>query len=290
MRDMVGYGNMVPEIKWPNKAHLALNFVVNYEEGAELTPLNGDRFSETYGVEFSLSKQPKGARHLSMESLFEYGSRSGIWRLLHLFDQELIPLTFFVTGFALTLNPAFSNYLRESEHEVAGHGWRWIDYSGVSKKEEKHHIHLCLSTLSQLTQKDILGWYTGRRSAHTLDLLKELGGLMYHSDSYADDLPYFDDHQLIIPYTLDCNDFRYCTSPGFSHADEFFLHLKNTFDYLYHEKKLALMTIGLHPRISGRPGRTIAIQKFINYVKAFQNVWIARRIDIARYWLNTRIP
>lgn len=286
MRNMQGYGQKGISLKWPNKAHLAINFVINYEEGAELTPLNGDCFAETYGGEFPLASKPKSVRNLSMESLFEYGSRAGIWRLLRLFDAHHIPLTFFITGLALTLNQELANYLRHSQHDMAGHGWRWIDYQSIEPKEEKKHIIQCVRSIEQLTGKQALGWYTGRQSGLTRELLKEVGGFLYLSDSYADDLPYFEERQLIIPYSLDCNDFRYSTNPGFNTADDFLVHLKNTFDYLYQEKRTGLMTIGLHPRLSGRPGRCIALAKFIDYIQKFSGVWITHRAEIANYWMK----
>ncbi|WP_058528329.1 polysaccharide deacetylase family protein [Legionella londiniensis] len=284
MRDMIGYGSHPPGIIWPNKASIAVNFVINYEEGAELTPLNGDATCETYGGEFSLSARPRGMRSLSMESLFEYGSRRGIWRLLHLFDSRKIPLTFFITGLALTLNPEFCLYLRQNDHEVAGHGWRWIDYARISLQEEKKHITKCIETIRHLTGKEVYGWYTGRCSEHTRALLQQHRGIIYDSDSYADDLPFYSNNHLIIPYTLDCNDFRFYTNPGFSTAEDFFLYLKKAFDYLYQERQPAVMTIGLHPRISGRPARCHALQQFLDYLKEFPDIWITRRIDIARYW------
>ena len=284
MRDMVGYGAQIQHIQWPNQAKLAINFVINYEEGAELTPLNGDPRSEVYGGEFPLAVKPEGMRNMSMESIFEYGSRAGLWRLLRLFDAEKIPITFFITGFALRLNPDFCQYLLTTTHDIAGHGWRWIDYANVSKKEEKKHIIQCIQSIKELTTKQIQGWYTGRRSEHTRDLLREIGGFLYDSDNYSDDLPFYENTHLVIPYTLDCNDFRYTTSPGFCTADDFFKHLKNTFDFLYHENRLSMMTVALHPRISGRPGRCIAIKQFIDYIRNYSDVWISRRIDIANFW------
>ncbi len=286
LRNMVGYGPEKSPVNWPKNARVAISFVINYEEGAELTPLNGDAFSETYGGEFPLSAKPKGIRNTSQESIFEYGSRAGLWRLLRLFDEEKIPLTFFITGYALYLNPVFCTYLKSTPHEIAGHGWRWIDYASLSKEEEKKHIIQCIETITTLTGKHPKGWYTGRKSEHTRALLLEIGDFLYDSDSYADDVPYFEQEHLIIPYTLDCNDFRYTTSPGFSTADDFFQHLKNTFDYLYEENRSTLMSIGLHTRITGHPGRCLALKKFINYLKNFPDIWIARRIDIAKHWLN----
>ena len=285
-RDLQGYGPDLPEVSWPDDARLAINFVINYEEGAERTPINGDKTAESYGGEFQLSAKPKGQRHLSMESLFEYGSRSGIWRLCRLFDDYQIPVTFFATGLALSLNPALIEYLRQSQHEVAGHGWRWIDYSQLSASMEKKHIQQTIDLIEQSIGKRPLGWYTGRTSPSTRAILLEIGGFLYDSDSYADDLPYKLDEHLIIPYTLDCNDFRYTTNPGFINPDDFFHYLKFSFDYLYQENRTSMMTIGIHPRISGHPGRCQALKQFILYIKKFKNIWITRRVDIARHWLT----
>lgn len=285
-RDMVGYGQNLPQIRWPNKARIAINFVVNYEEGAELSPINGDDAAEVYGGEFPLTPKPRGMRNLSMESVFEYGSRVGIWRLLNLFDKEQIDVTFFATGFALTLNDSLCQYLSQANHEIAGHGWRWIDYATLTKEEEKEHIKKCIDTIRTLTNHTIQGWYTGRRSPNTRDLIIGTGQFLYDSDSYSDDRPYFENQHLVIPYTLDCNDFRFTTNPGFSSGNDFFTYLKNTFTYLYQENRQAMMTIGLHPRISGHPGRAMALKQFIDFIKPIQDVWIARRIDIAKHWLQ----
>ncbi|CEG56146.1 polysaccharide deacetylase family protein [Legionella fallonii] len=284
-RDLMGYGPHPIAKEWPNKAKVAINFVINYEEGAELSPVNGDPTAEVYGSDFPFSAKLPGMRNYSIESFYEYGSRVGIWRLLRLFDQHNIPLTFFVCGYALILNPFFSNYLAHSNHEVAGHGWRWIDYSKESRATEKKHIERCIKTLEELTGQRPLGWYTGRRSEHTRDLLIEIGGFIYDSDSYADELPYTINNHLVIPYSLDNNDFRFTTSPGFHNTNDFYLQLKNTFDYLYQEKRTTIMTIGLHPRLSGKPGYCMAVQLFLEYIKQFQDIWIAKRIDIAQYWL-----
>lgn len=283
---MKGYGNRQPIRHRPTNAKIAINFVINYEEGAEHTPVNGDEQAETYGAEFPFAAKPPGMRNFSMESLFEYGSRAGIWRLLRLFEKENIPITLFATGFALTLNPELCDYIAVSSHEVAGHGWRWIDYATLSKREEEKQIRLCIDTIHHLTGKAVQGWYTGRRSANTRDLLLKIGGLVYDSDSYADDLPYFEQEHLIIPYTLDCNDFRFTTSPGFGTANDFLEHLKNTLVYLQQENRLALVTVGLHSRIAGHPARCLAVSQFINYIKQLNGIWIARRIDIAHYWIK----
>lgn len=286
-REMVGYGGKPPDYCWPNGAKLAINFVINYEEGAELSPVNKDSYSETYGGEFPLSPKPEGLRSLSMESLFEYGSRVGIWRLLRLFDKAQIPVTFFATGMALSLNPVLCDYLKQAPHEVAGHGWRWIDYAQIPKEEEKKQIKHCIQMIHQLTERTIQGWYTGRTSVNTRPLLKELGGFLYDSDSYADDLPYYEENHLIIPYNLDCNDFRFCTSPGFSTDEDFLNHLINSFNFLHEEGLLSLMSIGLHPRISGRPGRALMLHEFIKYIKTLPDIWVTTRLDIARFWIGS---
>ncbi len=283
-RDMQGYGQSGGQIELPESARVAVNFVINYEEGAENSPIYGDKYAELYGGEFPLAQKPEGMRNLSMESLFEYGSRAGIWRLTRLFDKHQIPVTFFVTGFALTQNPEFSTYLREANHEVAGHGWRWIDYAEVPKKEERKHIQQCIDTFSEQIGRRPVGWYTGRRSANTRAILLELGGFLYDSDSYADDYPYFEGEHLIVPYSLVTNDFKYITTPGFSSPDDFFQQLKQAFDYLYQENRGAVMSIGLHARLSGQPARALALQRFIEYVNAMPEVWITRRMDIAAHW------
>lgn len=291
-RDLIGYGQHPPHPKWPDDARIALNFVINYEEGAERTPLLGDSHSETYGGEFPLSPKPEGMRNLSMESLFEYGSRAGIWRLFRLFEQHQMPVTVFATGLALKLNPAVGEYCAKHGHEIAGHGWRWIDYANMPVDEERQHIQQTVDIIRATTGSPPVGWYTGRRSANTRPLLLEVGGFLYDSESYADDLPYTitmnnKDH-LIIPYTLDCNDFRYTTTPGFSHSNDFFTHLKDSFDFLYDEAKISpkMMTVGLHPRISGRPARAAALNRFLDYAQSFEKVWICRRDEIARHWLH----
>lgn len=284
-RDLVGFGPTPPNLTWPNDAKIAVNFVINYEEGAELTPVNGDSTCESYGGEFSLSKKNTNQRSLSMESLFEYGSRTGIWRLIKLFKQFNIPITLFATGLALKLNPLLCQHLSNEDDEIAGHGWRWIDHSQLTKVDEKKQILKTINTIEQLTGQRIAGWYSGRKSIHTRSLLKEIGGFVYDSDSYADDLPYYDeDKHLIIPYTLVNNDFRYCTQPGFSGPNDFFQVLKNAIDYLLFEDRCAVMTIGLHPRISGHPGRCQVVNEFLHYLKSKPNIWITRRIDIAHFY------
>lgn len=287
-RDMAGYGRKGAPIKWPNGAKLAISFVINYEAGAERSPLYGDSEAEVYGGEFALSKKPAGVRNVSMESLFEYESRVGIWRLIDCFDAHQIPLTFFATGFALHQNQALCDYLKASPHEVAGHGWRWIDYAGMSREEEKAHIIQCIDAIKKYTGKAPVGWYTGRRSEHTRDILIELDTFKYDSDSYADDCPYFEanTNHLIVPYSLVTNDFRFVTTPGFSSTNDFFELLKATFHELYQSPRTAMMNIGLHPRLTGQPGRMHAVRQFIDYIKPIEDIWVTTREAIASYWME----
>lgn len=287
MRDLVGYGPEERNFFWPNKAKVAINFVINYEEGAELTPVNNDIQAETSGADFPFTSKAKGQRNLSMESFYEYGSRVGIWRLLRLFDSYQIPLTFFITGHALTLNPLLANYLTQHHHDIAGHGWRWINYADIPRNVEKKHILLCLETLEKLTGQKPQGWYSGRRSKNTRELLLEIGSVLYDSDSYADELPYYTDNHLIVPYSLDCNDFRFTTTPGFCNVQEFHERLMNTFNYLYQEKRPTIMTVGLHPRLSGKPDRCLMLKQFLTHLVQYKDIWITRRIDIANFWLET---
>lgn len=287
-RDMQGFGRHGPDYVWPKNKKIAVNFVINYEEGAENSPIYGDEFAERYGGEFLSKSLPAGQRNMSMESLFEYGSRAGIWRLTRLFDEQKIPLTFFVTGKALSQNPEFCEYLQGSKHEVAGHGYRWIDYAAISQKHERADIEKCVADIQKHTNKQVFGWYTGRRSENTRDLLRKIGGFLYDSDSYADDLPYFEDKHLIIPYTLVNNDFRLSTSPGFASAEDFYQHLCWTFDYLVRENRVSLMSIGLHARISGHPGRCMAVAKFLQHIEGNTNVWLVSREELARYLLSPR--
>jgi len=287
-RDFIGYGEHPPRANWPHKARIALNFVLNYEEGAERNVLDGDDQSENYLTDL-ITDPIKGGRHLSIESLFEYGSRAGVWRLMRLFEEFSIPITVFAAGLALERNPEFALKLKQSPHEIAGHGYRWINYREISKEIEKEHISRTIATIQNLTDKKVIGWYTGRKSPNTRKLIVE-AGLHYDSDNYADDLPYWDKTSktphLIIPYCLDTNDARYTMSPGWTSGEDFFLYLKGSFDQLYREGKDSpkMMSIGLHPRISGRPGRTDALRRFIDYINTFKNVWICRRADIAEHW------
>ena len=289
-RNFVGYGQEGPSFKWPHEAKVAISFVINYEEGGEHSILDGDEESESLFVDIPGIKILPGNRHLSSESIFEYGSRVGIWRLLKLFDEYKILTTIFAVGLALERHPPLCDYFRQNNHELAGHGYRWIDYRTIPYEIEKEHIVKTIHLIQELTGKIVYGWYTGRISGCTRSLLAETS-IIYDSQNYADDLPFWVSNQhkplLIIPYSLDCNDIRYCTSPGWSSAEDEFQYLKQTFDCLYREgeKNPKMMSIGLHPRISGRPARTEALRRFIDYIYA-KNVWICRRQDIATFWMN----
>jgi allantoinase len=290
-RDLVGYGQDIPVISWPGKAQIAVNFILNYEEGSEQNILDGDEKSESYLTDLPSIVSLNNKRHLIAESLFEYGSRAGLWRLLNLFDQHKIPLTLFATGLALERNPQLAQFLKKSQHEVVGHGYRWIDYKDVDENIEKSHIAKTLEVIQDLTGKKVKGWYTGRCSQNTRKLIIE-AGLIYDSDSYADDLPYWvmesDKQHLVIPYSLETNDARYTMSPGWNTGEDGFLQLKSAFDCLFHEgiNHPKMLSIGLHPRLSGRPSRSWALQRFINYILQFEKVWVCRREDIAMHWMT----
>ena len=288
---MIGYGAKSKKIKWPNNARIAVQIVLNYEEGAENCILHGDKYSETFLSEIIGAKPIKG-RHINMESLYDYGSRSGFWRLHKIFQEKKIPITIFGVGMALERNPEICKAIKESNYEVASHGWRWIDYQDISKSKERKHMKLAIKTIKKIFGKRPLGWYTGRCSPNTRDLVFEDGGFLYDSDSYSDDLPYWEirknKKQLIIPYTLDNNDMRFATNQGFNTGEHFFNYLKDSFDALYEEGKTnpKMMSVGLHCRLIGRPGRIQSLIKFLDYVKKHQDVWICKRIDIARHWIK----
>lgn len=286
-RDFIGYGNHLPVVNWPKQGRLALNFVLNYEEGAERNIADGDDQAEDYLIDWPKFTAQKNERHLSSESLFEYGSRAGVWRLLSLFDDYKAPLTLFATGLALQRNPDLAENLKKSPHEIAGHGYRWINYSQMPEEIEREHIEKTLLAIRNLTEKTVSGWYTGRTSSNTRKLIIE-AGLLYDSDSYSDDLPYFINKHLIIPYALDTNDARYATSPGWDTGKDFFQYLKDSFDALYREGENfpKMMTVGLHARLSGRPGRTEGLRRFLDYVAPFNDVWICKREEIAKYWIQ----
>ena len=290
-RNMVGYGSKGPKVEWPNNARIALQIVLNYEEGAENCIINGDKHSEVFLSEI-IGAQPVKGRHINMESLYEYGSRSGFWRLHKLFQEKKIPITIFGVGMALEKNPEICKAIKNANYEVASHGWRWIDYQSVKKSEEKKHMKLVIKKIKEIFGERPLGWYTGRCSPNTRDLVFEEGGFLYDSDSYSDDLPYWEirkkKKQLIIPYTLDNNDMRFVSNQGFNTGDHFFSYLKDSFDALYEEGKTnpKMMSVGLHCRLVGRPGRVQSLKRFLEYVLSHEDVWICKRIDIAKHWIK----
>jgi allantoinase len=290
-RNMIGYGSKTPLIEWPNNAKLALQIVLNYEEGSENCVLHGDKHSETFLSEI-IGTQPIKGRHINMESLYEYGSRRGFWRIHEIFKQKKIPVTIFGVGMALEKNKEICDEIKKSDYEVASHGWRWIDYQNISKSKEKKHMELSIKSIKKIFGQRPLGWYTGRCSPNTRDLVMEDGGFLYDSDSYADDLPYWEKRghkkQLIIPYTLDNNDMRFATKQGFNSGDQFYTYLKDSFDSLYEEGKTSpkMMSVGLHCRLIGRPGRIQSLKKFLDYVETHEDVWICKRVDIAKHWIK----
>tara|TARA_B100001769_G_scaffold232291_1_gene195266 strand:- start:8 stop:907 length:900 start_codon:yes stop_codon:yes gene_type:complete len=290
-RNLIGYGSKNLNIKWPNNARIALQFVLNYEEGGENCVLHGDTTSEVFLSEIIGAKPIKG-RNLNMESIYEYGARRGFWRIHDLFNKKKIPLTIFGVGMALKRNKEVCKAIKKANYEVASHGWRWIDYQNVSKAKEKKDMKLAIRSIKKIFGNKPLGWYTGRCSPNTLDLVIENGEFLYCSDTYSDDLPYWvkkgKKKQLMIPYTLDNNDMRFATNQGFNSGDQFFTYLKDSFDTLYLEGKKSpkMMSVGLHCRLIGRPGRIQSLKKFLNYVLSFKDVWICKRIDIAKHWIK----
>jgi len=290
LRDMRGYGPLPPHPQWPGEARLALQFVVNYEEGGENNILHGDSASESFLSEIVGAQPLPGVRHMNMESIYEYGSRAGFWRLHRLFTQRHMPVTVFGVAMALALNPAAVEAMQTADWEIACHGYRWIDYQFVPEEIERRHLGLAIELHEQVTGARPVGWYLGRCSPNTRHLVAEEGGFLYDSDSYADELPYWVEvagrAQLVIPYTLDANDMRFATSQGFNTGDQFFTYLKDSFDLLYAEGEMSprMMSVGLHCRLVGRPGRAAALARFLDYVRAHDHVWVCRRIDIARHW------
>ncbi|CAM4447899.1 putative urate catabolism protein [Mycobacterium basiliense] len=289
-RDMTGYGRMPPDPQWPGGALIAVQFVLNYEEGGENCILDGDRSSETFLSEI-VPAEAVPDRDMSMESLFEYGSRAGLWRVLRVFERRNIPLTIFAVARAMQRNAEAVAAFRELGHEIACHGLRWKSYQTIDRHTERVHLAEAVQIHRELTGAAPRGWYTGRNSPHTRELVVEHGGFSYDSDSYADDLPYWvrvggTDH-LVVPYTLDTNDMRFASPAGFSHGDEFFAQLRDAFDVLYAEGvdgSPKMLSVGLHCRLIGRPARTAALQRFLDYVLSHDAVWLARRIEIAEHW------
>ena len=290
-RDLTGYGGASPAADWPGGARIAVQFVINYEEGAENCVLHGDAGSEAFLSEIVGAKPIDAARNMNMESLYEYGSRAGFWRLHRLFTARAIPVTVFGVAMALERNPQAVGAMREAGWEIASHGYRWIDYQHVAEDTERDHLHRAIDVHKKVTGERPMGWYLGRCSPASHRLVAEEGGFLYNSDTYSDDLPYwdttFDSPQLMVPYTLDVNDMRFTTAQGFNSGDQFYTYLKDTFDCLYSEGSECprMMSVGLHCRIAGRPGRASALARFLDYVSTQQKVWLTRRIDIARHWI-----
>jgi allantoinase len=303
-RDLVGYGRKPPHPRWPADARIAVQFVLNYEEGAESCVLDGDKASEVFLSEIT-NAQAFPMRHMSMESLYEYGARAGLWRVLRAFERRRLPLTVFAVATAVQRNPEAAAAFRELQHEIACHGLRWISYQQVDEATERAHMAEAIAMLRDIFGSAPLGWYTGRDSPNTRRLLVEHGGLLYDADSYADDLPYWTEvavgagsgrrsvAHLVVPYTLDSNDMRFATAQGFNSGTQFFDYLKAAFDTLYREgdpqalDAPKMLSVGLHCRLIGRPGRIGALERFLDYVLEHQRVWICRRIDIARHWIAT---
>jgi putative urate catabolism protein len=287
-RDLIGYGAKPPKPKWPGSARLALNFVLNYEEGGENAILHGDKASEAFLSEIVGAQALEGVRHMSMESIYEYGSRVGVWRILALFARYGVPFTVYGVAMAMERNPAAVEAFLKAGHEIASHGWRWINYQSVPLEIEREHMQRAIDIHTRLTGGRPLGWYAGRTSPNTRRLVVENGGFVYDADDYNDDLPWYDTRygkpQLVVPYTLDANDMRFATPQGFNSGEDFFNYLRDSFDVLYAEEG-RMMSVGLHCRLIGRPGRLKSLEQFLKYVRG-KKVWIARRIDIARHWLK----
>ncbi|MFN5882520.1 MAG: allantoinase PuuE [Burkholderiales bacterium] len=295
-RDLVGYGRNPPHARWPGQARIAVQFVLNYEEGGENSVLHGDAGSEQFLSEI-IGAAAYPDRHLSMESIYEYGSRVGVWRILREFERRGWPLTVFGVSMALQRHPELTQALGELGHEIACHGWRWIHYQQMDEATEREHLRIGMQIIESMTGQRPLGWYTGRDSPNTRRLVADHGGFLYDSDYYGDDLPFWTrvrrsdgtevDH-LVVPYTLDANDMRFGTPQGFNTGEQFFQYLADTFDVLYAEGEEApkMMSIGMHCRLLGRPGRLRALQRFMDHIARHDRVWVCRRVDIARHWIE----
>ena len=294
---MLGYGQYPPNPEWPEKARVAVQFVINYEEGGENCILHGDTASETFLSEIIGAVPFQDARHMSMESIYEYGSRAGFWRLHRLFTRFKIPVTIFGVAMALERNQEAVEAMLKADWEIASHGYRWIDYKNIPEEIELEHIEKAISIHTSLTGNRPLGWYTGRTSSNTQRLIHEVGGFLYDADSYADDLPYWvktpaGKPHLVVPYTLDTNDMRFASPQGFNSGEQFFNYLRDAFDVLYAEGETypKMMSIGLHCRLVGRPGRIASLEKFFAHLNSHSEVWICRRIDIAKHWYKNHYP
>ncbi len=289
-RDLVGYGQHPPDARWPGGARIAVQFVINYEEGAENSVLNGDAGSEAFLSEMVGAASHKGVRAMAMESLYEYGARAGFWRLHRLFTERNLPLTVFGVADALARNPEAVAAMQAAGWEIASHGLRWIDYQYVPEEIEREHVARAIALHAEVTGERPLGWYQGRTSPNTARIVAEEGGFLYDADSYADDLPYYDRRhgrdQLIVPYTLDVNDMKFVALNGFDEGEGFYRYLRDTFEQLRAEGG-RMMSVGLHGRIVGKPGRALALARFLDHVQAASDAWVARRVDIARHWLET---
>ncbi|RII81977.1 allantoinase PuuE [Neopusillimonas maritima] len=295
-RDLVGYGRNVPHAQWPGKAKIAVQFVLNYEEGGENCVLHGDPASEQFLSEI-VGAAAYPDRHMSMESIYEYGSRAGVWRILREFEKRKVPLTVFGVGMALERHPEVAQAFVELGHEIACHGYRWIHYQSMPESIEREHMQRCVEVITALLGEHPLGWYTGRDSPNTRRLVVEEGQFLYDSDYYGDDLPFWTQVErqdgtlkphLVVPYTLDTNDMRFATPQGFNTGEHFFSYLKDAFDVLYAEGEETpkMLSIGLHCRLIGRPGRFVALQRFLDYIQRHDRVWVCRRADIARHWVE----
>ncbi len=289
-RDMCGYGQRPPDADWPAAACTAVQFVVNYEEGGENCVLHGDAASEAFLSEIVGAEEIQGQRHMNMESLYEYGSRAGFWRLHRLFTERRVPVTVFAVAMAIERNPDAVEAMQEAGWEIASHGYRWVDYQFVDEVTERKHLRQAIATHERVCGARPAGWYLGRCSPNSHRIAAEEGGFAYNADSYADDLPYwdytFDTPQLMVPYTLDANDMRFATPQGFNSGQQFFDYLKDTFDVL-HAEGGRMMSVGLHCRLAGRPGRAAAVARFVDYVVSQEDVWLATRLDIAEHWRAT---
>lgn len=292
-RDLVGYGANPPHPRWQGDAKIALQIVLNYEEGSEYSIPDGDDTSETYLREVPGASMQKGMRDLQVESVYEYGSRVGFWRLMRLFKEKHIPVTIFGAALALERNPEVARAIADAGYDICCHGWRWIGYHLLDEAEEREHIQKAVASIKKLTGDRPLGWYCRYApSLNTRRLIVEEGGFLYDSDAYNDDLPYWVEvagkSHLVIPYTLDNNDMKYCVAPGFNSGNDFYTYLKDAFDVLYAEGETSpkMMSVGLHARLAGKPGRIAALARFIDYVKSHERVWICRRLDIAQHWIK----
>jgi len=292
-RDLIGYGRKTPDPKWPAGARLALQIVMNYEEGGERSILHGDAESESFLHEVVATEPLPGVRNLNVESVYEYGSRAGFWRLLRMFAARNIKITVYAVAMALERHPEAAAAIVEAGHEVMSHGWRWIDYQYMSEAEERDHMRRAIEILTRLTGSRPLGWYTGRQSPNTRRLVVEEGGFLYDADAYNDDLPYWvtvsGKRHLVIPYTMDTNDMKFGGVQGFNTGEDFYTYLRDAFDVLYAEGATApkMLSVGLHMRLAGRPGRAAGLERFLDHVLKHDGVWICRRVDIARHWIAT---